>query len=400
MEPASGPTTDPARPLSTGAPPIAPPSRGRMAGFLATVATIWALAHLYVGERLVSALAPDAFWRAALWTAVVVLWALPFSAFAAARRGDSRGRRAVAWAGYVAMGFSSVLVVFTAVAHLAGALDGDLDGRPLALGVLAAAILVTSVGLVTARRRRLVRVPVPIEGLHPDLAGLRIVQITDLHLGHTLRRDFAEGVVAEVNALEPDLIAVTGDLADGHPSDMSGLVEPFRHLRSRHGAFFVTGNHEYFWDPAAWLVAIEHLGMTVLDGRHQAVRRGAATVVLAGVADGTVVPREEGPESVLAAAPPGDLRVLLAHQPRDAFAASRAGFQLQLSGHTHGGQYFPFNLLVRLFQPFVAGLHRVGGMWVYVSRGTGYWGPPLRVGAPAEVTVLELRRGAAVRAGG
>ena len=370
-----------------------------MAGFLATVATIWALAHLYVGERLVPAVVREASWRALLWAAVVVLWALPFSAFAAARRGDSSGRRAVAWAGYVALGFSSVLVVFTAVAHLAGALDGGLDGRPLAFGVLAAAILVTAVGLVTARRRRLVHIAVPIAGLHPDLAGLRIVQITDLHLGHTLRRDFAEGVVAEVNTLEPDLIAVTGDLADGHPSDMSGLVEPFRHLRSRHGTFFVTGNHEYFWDPAAWLVAIEELGMTVLDGRHQALRHGAATVVLAGVADGTVVPREEGPESVLAAAPPGDLRVLLAHQPRDAFAASRAGFQLQLSGHTHGGQYFPFNLLVRLFQPFVAGLHKVGGMWVYVSRGTGYWGPPLRFGAPAEVTVLELRRGAAVRAG-
>lgn len=400
MEPASDAATDAAHPLSPGTAAVAPPPRGRMAGFLAAVTIIWALAHLYVGERLVPALASDAFWRAALWAAVIVLWALPFTAFAASRRADSRVRRGVAWAGYLALGFSSVLVVFTAAAHLAGALDGDVEGRPLALGVLGGAALVTAAGMVMARRRRLVRVAIPVPGLHPDLVGLRIVQISDLHLGHTLRRDFAEGVVAEVNGLEPDLIAVTGDLADGHPRDMSVLVEPFRHLRARHGAFFVTGNHEYFWDPAAWLVAIEALGMTVLDGRHRAIRHGAATVVLAGVADGTVVPREEGPASVLAAAPPGDLRVLLAHQPRDAYAASRAGFQLQLSGHTHGGQYFPFNLLVRLFQPFVAGLHRVGGMWVYVSRGTGYWGPPLRVGAPAEVTVMELRAAPVSPAGG
>jgi predicted MPP superfamily phosphohydrolase len=371
-----------------------------VAGFLVTVAVIWALAHGYAGSVLVPSLASGTAWRSALWLAVLVLWALPFAAFAAARKGDSGPRRAVAWAGYVAMGFSSVLVVFTAAAHLAGALEGGWSRHDLALGVLGASVLVTALGMVTARRRRLVRVAVPIAGLHTDLDGLRIVQISDLHLGHTLRRDFAEGVVADVNGLDADLVAVTGDLADGHPRDLGDLVAPFHALRSRHGVYFVTGNHEYFWDPAAWLAAIEALGMTVLDGAHRVIRRGEARIVLAGVADGTVVPREQGPEDVLSAAPSGDLRVLLAHQPRDAFAAARAGFQLQLSGHTHGGQYFPFNLLVRLFQPFVAGLHRIGGMWVYVSRGTGYWGPPLRVGAPAEVTVVELRRAEPISAAG
>jgi hypothetical protein len=370
-----------------------------MAGFLLTVAVIWALAHFYIGVQLVTALAPDAAWRAAGWAAIGVLWALPFAAFAAARRGDSRPRRAVAWAGYVALGFSSVLVLFTVVANLVAALARSRGERWLALGAVGGTVLVTLAGLLTARTRRLVRVTIPIAALHPDLDGLRIVQISDLHLGHTLRRAFAEGVVTEVNGLDADLVAVTGDLADGHPRDLAALVAPFAALRARHGTFFVTGNHEYFWDPAAWLKVIEGLGMTVLDGRHEVIRHGAARIVLAGVADGTVVPRSLGPEAVLAAAPPGDLRVLLAHQPRDAYAAARAGFQLQLSGHTHGGQYFPFNLLVRLFQPFVAGLHRTGGLWVYVSRGTGYWGPPLRFGAPAEVTVMELRRAPALRAG-
>ena len=149
------------------------------------------------------------------------------------------------------------------------------------------------------------------------------------------------------------------------------------------------------WDAAGWVRELEGLGFSALINGHQVIRRGTGRIVLAGVTDlssGGLPGHASDPAAAVAGAPESDVRVLLAHQPKSAFAARAAGYDLQLSGHTHGGQYFPFNLLVRLFQPFVAGLHRLEAMWLYVSRGTGYWGPPLRLGAPAEITLIQLVR--------
>jgi predicted MPP superfamily phosphohydrolase len=238
-----------------------------------------------------------------------------------------------------------------------------------------------------ARRPRVVRVAVPIANLPPDLAGLRIVQLSDLHVGPTIRRRFVTAVVQTANALYPDLVAVTGDVADGYVKELRDHVAPLADLRAPLGTFFVTGNHEYYWDPLGWILELERLGISVLSNEHRLIERGEGRLLLAGVTD---LSAASDPRAAIAGAPQSHVRVLLAHQPRSAFAARDAGFDLQLSGHTHGGQYFPFNLLVRLFQPFVAGLHRLEAMWLYVSRGTGYWGPPLRVGAPSEITLIEL----------
>jgi predicted MPP superfamily phosphohydrolase len=187
------------------------------------------------------------------------------------------------------------------------------------------------------------------------------------------------------------LIALTGDVADGFPPALRHDVAPLAALHAPLGKYFVTGNHEYYWDAASWVRELEHLGFSALVNAHRLLRRGAARLLLAGVTDlsasGQVVGHASDPAAAVAGAPESDVRVLLAHQPKSAFAAHAVGFDLQLSGHTHGGQYFPFNLLVRLFQPFVAGLHRLEAMWLYVSRGTGYWGPPLRLGAPGEITL-------------
>lgn len=183
-------------------------------------------------------------------------------------------------------------------------------------------------------------------------------------------------------------------------------VAPLAELRSRHGTYFVTGNHEYYSGAQAWIDELRRLGLTVLLNQHVVIhppaaqdRQGQADapLVLAGVTDynaGRFDPAHRSdPEAALRGAPPAAVRVLLAHQPRSAAAAAQAGFDLQLSGHTHGGQFFPWNLFVRFQQPYTAGLHKLQNLWVYTSRGTGYWGPPKRFGAPSEITQLRLVAG-------
>lgn len=340
---------------------------------LAIIGGIWTLLHVYVGVHL-----PEG--SVLGWAGVALLAWLPFAGFAVGRRGPFPGKRVLEWSGYVAMGLSSLLIVSFAAADL-------LRLRDAGPAILGGAVLLTAVGLVQARRPRVVRVTVPIRDLPADLAGLRIVQLSDLHVGPTIRRPFVDAVVDAANALAPDLVAVTGDVADGFVPELRDHVAPLARLRAPLGSFFVTGNHEYYWDPRGWTRELERLGLAVLSNEHRLLVRGRGRLLLAGVTDLSAGP---DPQAALAGAPESDVRVLLAHQPRSAYAASAAGFDLQLSGHTHGGQFFPFNLLVRLFQPFVAGLHRLEEMWLYVSRGTGYWGPPLRLGAPSEITLIEL----------
>ena len=204
-----------------------------------------------------------------------------------------------------------------------------------------------------------------------------------------------ERIVNAVNALKPDLIAVTGDIVDGPVRELEAHTAPLAGLRSRHGAFFVTGNHEYYSGANAWMAEFARLGLRVLLNEHKVIEHQGASLVIAGVTDfGSHrfnPSHRSDPRIALAGAPMGaSVRILLAHQPRSAPAAASAGFDLQLSGHTHGGQFWPWNLFVRFQQPFTAGLHRLNRLWIYVSRGTGYWAIPNRFGAPSEITLLRL----------
>jgi predicted MPP superfamily phosphohydrolase len=241
----------------------------------------------------------------------------------------------------------------------------------------------------------LVDVVVPIPGLPKGLAGFSITQITDLHVGPTIKKDFVERIVARANALESDVIALTGDLVDGRVPDLAADTAPLRALTARHGVYFVTGNHEYYSGEPAWTAEFRRLGMTALKNQHVILEHGGAALLLAGVNDFSARhfdPAEcSDPATALRGA---DLtihpRILLAHQPSTAPAAAAAGFDLQISGHTHGGQFWPWNFFVRYFQPFTSGLNRMDDLRVYVSRGTGYWGPPNRFIVPGEITRLRL----------
>jgi predicted MPP superfamily phosphohydrolase len=244
-----------------------------------------------------------------------------------------------------------------------------------------------------------VDVNIPIDNLPDALEGFTIVQISDVHVGPTIKRDYVAAIVEAVNELQPDVIAVTGDLVDGSVRELAAHTAPLAELRSRHGTYFVTGNHEYYSGERAWTQEIRRLGMTVLQNSHTVLEHEGARVALAGVTDFGAhhfdPHQRSDPHAAIAGAPAGAVRILLAHQPRSAPAAAAAGFDLQLSGHTHGGQFWPWNHFVRLQQPYTAGLRRLNDLWIYTSRGTGYWGPPKRFGAPSEITRLRLVRASA-----
>jgi predicted MPP superfamily phosphohydrolase len=310
----------------------------------------------------------------------------------------------LAWAGVLSMGFFSSLFVFTLlrdivllIAHWS--LSAQLAASwaaPSARWTLGLTMFVTAAGLVVARRRpRIVDIDIPVSGLPEGLHGFSIAQISDMHVGSTIKRGFVERVVALVNGLKTDLIAVTGDLVDGSVQQLSRHTAPLAGLKAPHGVYFVTGNHEYYSGERAWTAEIRRLGLRVLKNEHVVLTHNGASLVLAGVTDFSARHFDSAEQSDPAAAlrgSPADAgaRVLLAHQPSSATAAASAGFDVQLSGHTHGGQFWPWNLFVGFFQPFTGGLHRLKNLWVYVSRGTGYWGPPNRFGVPSEITRIRL----------
>src|SRR5918993_990171 len=367
------------------------------------------LVHAYIAWRLLPDLV-DFAW-AQIGIALLVAFSAVsmqagFSHWRSRRLQQSRHHDIVMVTAFIAMGFLSSLFVLTLLRDVALAIIwiGSQLGLALpvstfavwsALVVPAAATLMTLWGLVNARRTaRVVKVDVPIVNLPASLDGFTIAQISDIHVGQTIKGDYLQSIVGAVNSLQPDMVAVTGDLVDGSVAQLRAHVEPLRDLTSRHGTYFVTGNHEYYSGVTAWVSELRRLGINVLLNEHVVLQHNDDSLVIAGVTDYSGHHFDESHRSdaaaAVASAPNGVVRILLAHQPRSAAGALQAGFDLQLSGHTHGGQFWPWNFFVRLQQPFTAGLHRLQSLWVYTSRGTGYWGPPKRFGAPSEITHLRL----------
>ncbi|MCY0917478.1 metallophosphoesterase [Streptomyces sp. H27-G5] len=259
------------------------------------------------------------------------------------------------------------------------------------VGGAAAAAALATVGYGTygvLRGPRVKRVRVPLAKLPRAAHGFRIAVVSDVHLGPILGSAHTRRVVDAVNGTQPDLIAVVGDLVDGSVPDLGRAAEPLRDLRARHGSFFVTGNHEYFSGAEQWVEHVRELGMQPLEN----ARRALPYFDLAGVNDVAGESEGHGPDfrAALGDRDRSRTAVLLAHQPIVIHDAVRHGVDLQLSGHTHGGQLWPGNHLAELANPTVAGLERYGDTQLYVSRGAGAWGPPVRVGAPSDITVVEL----------
>ena len=362
------------------------------------------LLPVYVGWRLLSAF-DTPMWGVALSVAalIAVCTLLPMLVRTRAIREPAWADR-LSWLGSTAMGFFSSLLVLTVLRDLlllvvklvAGAQAEITWSAPSALATLLITALVTAIGMVAARGRpRIVKVEIPVTDLPEGLRGFSIAQISDVHVGPTIKRPFVEQVVSRVNALRPDMIAVTGDLVDGSVLQLAAHTAPLAGLAARHGAFFVTGNHEYYSGEPAWTSELRRLGLRVLKNEHVVLQHNGAALVLAGVTDFSAhhfdPAQQSDPAKALNGAPSAaGAKILLAHQPSTAEAAATAGFDVQLSGHTHGGQFWPWNLFVGFFQPFTGGLHRLRDLSVYVNRGTGYWGPPNRFGVPSEITHIRL----------
>ena len=378
--------------------------RRRPSRFIRNIVSLILLLHIYVGIRLLPALPIATLGRVLGALALCASFALIITGARARMLQSSRFAANLSWVGSLDGGFFSSLAVLTVARDLflgpAVLLSSRGEAAMLeaasAIAVPLLAVLATVVGFIHARRTpRVVDVEVPLPGLPAALEGFTIAQISDVHVGPTIKRDFLHGIVDTVNSLGVDLVAITGDLVDGSVEQLAVHVEPLCRLRARHGAWFVTGNHEYYSGATAWIAELRRLGVHVLSNEHVVLSHGGASLLLAGVTDYSAdrfdPAQRSDPAAALAGAPP-DLRprVLLAHQPRTAPAAADAGFDLQLSGHTHGGQFWPWNLFVRLQQPFTAGLDRLGALWVYTSRGSGYWGPPKRLGVPSEIARVRL----------
>lgn len=397
MRPASLTSPHPATPPTPAAQPALP---GRLSRALWRIMPLLGGLHGYIGWRLLPPLelSPAALALAvaglALSACLVPLALLGRFVTANQARADR-----LSWLGGLAMGLFSSVLVLTLLRDLGLLLAGAPSlAAPTALAVLAAAVLFSLLGYLNARRlAAIVPVQVPLANLPPELEGFTIVQLSDIHVGPTIKKDYVQAIVDRVNGLEADLVVITGDVVDGSVAQLREHTAPLGELRSRHGSYFVTGNHEYYSGATAWMREFERIGLHGLHNGHTVIAHRGAHLVLAGVTDYSAgafdAAQASDPEAALAGSPAGLTRILLAHQPRSARAAAAAGFDLQLSGHTHGGQFWPWNFFVPLQQPFTAGLHRLGRLTVYTSRGTGYWGPPKRLGAPAEITLLRLVRG-------
>jgi predicted MPP superfamily phosphohydrolase len=371
------------------------------------VTLLSALMHAYVWGRLVRDPVWFAPWGRVLTIAILLLAALVPFAFLAMRFLPRAANAPVAWVVYVWLGFALYLFLLTllsdfgrAAAALFGALPEDPARRVLLARALAGVVAIISgvvgVGgiLNVARGFQVRRVRVPLSRLPKAASGYSIVQLSDLHVGPTLGRDFVESVVREANALAADMIVITGDLVDGTVHQLRALVEPLRDLRAKDGVYFVTGNHEYYSGADAWIAHLRTLGIRVLRNERVSIRDAFD---LAGVDDASahrMLPHHgQDVSKALDGRDESRAVVLLAHQPKALKDALRWGVDLQLSGHVHGGQMIPFNWIARLDQPIIAGLRLIQNTWIYVSSGTGYWGPPMRVGSGAEVTRIELLSG-------
>jgi uncharacterized protein len=392
--------------------------------FIVVLSAVLSLMHLYLWKRLIRDTTTPGRPRWILTAALFALGALLVAALILPRVIAPAESAWFAWPGYVWFGLAVylflILLLFEPVRlalwgwarrppapaepevenHSA---TTTLNRRLFLARASAAAAGAASVGFVGFGAATalgppdLLRVPVRLRNLDPAFTGFRIAVVSDIHLGPLSGRAHTERIVAMINETSPDLVAIVGDVVDGTVAQLGPAAEPLRDLASREGTFFVTGNHEYFVDDTfEWLRELERLGAQLLRNENTQIRRGATVLNLAGVNDVTGESHSDAPDldSALAGLDSGGPTVLLAHQPVFVAEAAARGVDLQLSGHTHGGQMWPFHYIVRAAQPSLAGLSTVDDTQLYVTRGAGFWGPPVRVGARPDISVLTLHGGA------
>ena len=388
--------------------------------FLLVALVVLGFLHGYVGFRLLEPFSLVGGGLVLYWVVIAILAITPIAAMVLRFRGvESVLTDTLLYIGYTSLGlFTLAFVIFLArdIIWLLGLVLGKLmilfngdapasasmdpERRKFLLmslnyGIVGLTGVLGTVGFIQAKKlAEVFKHKIAIQNLPQKLKGLRIVQVSDLHVGPTIKREYVESVVKQVNELNPDLIFFTGDMVDGSVEHLMDDVEPLRNLRAKYGTYFVTGNHEYYSGVEYWLMKVAELGMTHLKNEHRIIEIEGEKLAIAGVTDlmaHQIDPsHRSNPRAAVAGIPADMPTILLAHQPGTANALEGLKIDLMVCGHTHGGQYYPFKYAVSLAHPYVAGLYRQGKTQVYVNQGTGYWGPPLRLGIPSEITLFEL----------
>ncbi|BCS90117.1 metallophosphoesterase [Pseudodesulfovibrio sediminis] len=389
------------------------------------VLTVTTMIVLYLGWRLVEPLPMGRKRKLLAWLTLAILlfghrltWFLQRTDKIQCLVCDS-----IDWVGFTFFGFVSILIVFMLVRDVPRFLGSIFSGvkklfvrrskRPYFIGpnlerrrfmlnatngvLLTASLPLTGYAVFKARSKpTVVHNDLPLMDLPEGLDGFTIAQISDTHIGPTIRGDWARMVVNEVNGLHPDMIVHTGDLVDGSVDGLKDDIQPMGELTAPHGVWFCTGNHEYYSGVHQWLAEVRRLGIKPLVNEHALIDTGKGAILLAGVTDLRAERLEpthiSSPSKAKMGAPDHDVSILLAHQPNSVFEGAGARFDVQLSGHTHGGQYFPYNYVIHLFQKYVRGLYVVDKTLLYVNTGTGYWGPPMRLGTAPEITLHTLKK--------
>jgi uncharacterized protein len=390
--------------------------------FVGLISLLVALIHLYLWKRLVKdTTGPGRLRRVAAWI-LVGLGVLVFATVLGTRYLGPETARWIAWPGYIWFGLMIYLALVLLVLELprlalrrwaketpliaTATITEDppapvattsrrvFIARSAAVVAGAASTGIVGSGMVNALGApELTTTSIPLRRLHPGLAGYRIAVVSDIHLGALRGRGHTERIVRMINEASPDLVTVVGDVVDGTVDELRAAVEPLGDLAAPDGQYFVTGNHEYYSGYEPWLREFERLGVHPLRNERTEIRIGDAAFDLAGVNDVNGRSLGDGPnlDRALDGRDASRPVILLTHQPVQVDDAAARKVDLQLSGHTHGGQFYPFHHIVKLAQGSVSGLSKVDDTWLYVTRGAGFWGPPVRVFAAPEISIIELR---------
>ena len=378
--------------------------------FVCILTAILGGAFLYVASSLTDVLGLQVL----IFLPFLMVWLIPILYWVGERQEHKPIDHFIHYVGFLSMGWLSFFLLATItrdLIQLFAGLIGAVQVESLlasygSAGVVIASALGLGIGAITAVRGPGIRkVDIEVKDLHPDLDGLTIVQISDLHIGPTIKSTYVKRVVEKANALDPDILALTGDIVDGAFSQLQKHAVLLNDLRAKVGRYFIVGNHEYYSGPNDWIKFFQQNGFTTLFNTHIIAPIKSVNIMIAGVLDpaSKMVDVSQVPNPAAAMSTPLVIRpggnpapiykILLAHNPKIAPAGSRAGFDLQLSGHTHAGQFFPWTIVAKLVHaPHFFGLSREGEMQVYVSAGTGTWGPPVRFGTKPELTLLTLKR--------
>lgn len=379
--------------------------------FFVIVISLLCYLNYLVGIYYVDALSLSRTSKTIFWIfnalATITIFAAPYVYRVFPKKYPGFWYNALQWCGYVLFGIYSVLIVFMFLnlsglfvfEHLISISQKEefFIKFALALTSLIIATVVSGVGFLEARRKPQVKkIKVTLPNLPNEFHGVTILQMSDLHVGQTIKAEHVDRLVEMSNELRPDIVVLTGDMIDGIRFQLEDELEGFKKIHAPLGKFMVPGNHEYYWGITSWINFWKEIGFSALLNEHSIIVKDQAKLIMAGVHDysarrlgGEIV---SSPKDAIKGAPLDAVKILLAHQPRSVYEASNAGFDLQISGHTHSGQYFPYNILIYLFQPYVKGLNLHKKTWIYVNQGTGYWGPPSRFGVPPELTLLELTK--------